>query len=270
VKVDRVLLSVNNNKTYSCFWNLVSYVWKTKFNVIPTLIFHGNVDEFESNNFDFSNGEYIILEKYDDISTNIKDWSTTWSPFFAATLFENDICMISGIDQIPISNSFFERIKHIDDNIFVVGLSDTYENYTSETLDYFNSHTNVMYPSGHMVGNGIKFKEIFGISDNWKDEIYKVYNSRTKYHLSNSYWGLDECYGSEKISIYHNQTEIFYLKQLTNFWFPNRIDFESEFNKNYTLENVKLGLYSELTTKNFFSYEKEILEIVNNINNFNT
>jgi hypothetical protein len=245
-------------------------VWKTKFNISPTLIFYGTEDEFKSNKFDFTYGDYILLEKIEDISYDGKDWVTTWCPFYAATLFDEEICMISGIDQIPISNSFLKKVSNIEDNMFVVGFSDAYENYTKYTLGYFNTQTNVMYPSSHLSAKGKKFKEIFGISDKWKDEIYKIYNSRTKYHLSNNNWGIDECYSSEKISSYHNQNEIFYLKELKNFWLPNRIDFDSEFNNNYTLENVRLGVYSELTTKYFFSYEKEILEIVNNINDFNT
>jgi hypothetical protein len=269
MKIDRVLLSVNNNKTYSCFWNLVSYVWKTKFNVTPTLIFHGTEDEFKSNQFDFTYGDYILLEKFNDISNNTKDWATTWSPFYAATLFDDEICMTSGIDQIPISNLFFERIKNINNDMFVIGFSECYENYKPNTLGYFNTKTNVMYPSSHLAGSGQKFKDIFGISDNWRDEIYKVYNSKEKYYLSENNWGLDECYFSEKISIYNNQNKIVYLKELTDFWFKNRIDVDGDINENYTLDNVKLGLYSELTTKNYFSYENTIKDVINNINNFN-
>jgi hypothetical protein len=269
MKVNRVLLSVNNNKTYSCFWNIVSYVWKTKFNISPTLIFYGTEDEFKSNDFDFTYGDYILLEKFDDISHNGKDWATTWCPFYVATLFGEEICMTSGIDQIPISNLFIERVNQIDNNMFVVGFSEAYQNYNTGTLGYFNTQTNVMYPTGHLAGSGKKFKEIFGISNKWKDEIYKVFNSKLRYHLPNSNWGLDECYGSEKISSYHNQTEIFYMEQLTNFWFPNRIDLEGRINDNFTLDRVKSGSYSELTTKNYFLYENKIKEIVNNINNFN-
>ena len=269
MKIDRVLLSVNNNKTYSCFWNMVSYVWKTKFNIFPTLIFYGTEDEFKSNNFDFTYGDYILLEKFEDISCDGKDWVTTWCPFYAATLFDEEICMTSGIDQIPISNSFFERVNHIDNNMFVVGFSEVYENYTTKTLGYFNTQTNIMYPSSHLAAKGKKFKEIFEISDTWKNEIYKVFGNKTKYYLSNDNWGLDECYSSDKISSYHNQNEIYYLKELSKFWFPNRIDLDGGINDNFILDKVSSGLYSELTTKNYFEYENKIKEIVSNINNFN-
>ena len=91
----------------------------------------------------------------------------------------------------------------------------------------------------------------------------------TKYYLSNDNWGLDECYSSDKISSYHNQNEIYYLKELSKFWFPNRIDLDGGINDNFILDKVSSGLYSELTTKNYFEYENKIKEIVSNINNFN-
>ena len=34
MKIDRVILSVNNNPTYTVFWNIVSKIWKEKFNII--------------------------------------------------------------------------------------------------------------------------------------------------------------------------------------------------------------------------------------------
>jgi len=45
MKIDRVILSVDNNPTYRVFWNIVSKIWKEKFNINPTLFFHGTEKE---------------------------------------------------------------------------------------------------------------------------------------------------------------------------------------------------------------------------------
>ncbi len=268
MKIDKVLLSSNNNKSYTVFWNTVSFVWKTKFNITPVLVFYGTVEEFNSNNFDFTYGEYIILEKFTEISDNGKDWVPTWSLFFAASKFEDEICMTSGIDQIPITNLFFNEINDINNEKLIIGFADAYKNYVKTTLGYFNIQTNLMYPSSHLVSKGSKFKKIFDISDNWSDEIHKVYDNRNRFYLTEGCWGLDECYASEKISNYINQDEIHYMDLFWKFWHPNRIDIDAQINANYSLEKIKNGEYSEFTTKSFFQYENQINEVIKNISEY--
>jgi hypothetical protein len=263
MKINKVLLPVNNNKTYTCFWNIVSFVWKSKFNITPVLIFYGSVEEFNSNNFDFTYGEYIILDKVENIPIEVNDWVPTWSIIFASSLFENEVCMTSGIDQIPISDFFLKKIEEIEDVKFVVGLSDAYKNYKPNTLGYFNMQTNIMYPTSHLVGLGSTFNKIFNISENWTEEINKLYNNRHNYHLTFGNWGLDECYSSEKISKYEIQNDIYYMDFFWDHLFSKRIDLDVK--QVYNLEMVKKREYSELTTKNFYKFENQIKEIVNNI-----
>lgn len=273
MKIDRVIFTLNNNPKYVPFWNVNSYVWKHKFKIQPTLIFNGTKEELDNCSFSFEYGDFLLVDRIEDVSESSPDWSVTWALFWAATQFPEETCVFSGIDQIPIGNLFFEKIKEIEDEKLVVGFADAYKKYTPSTLGYFNTVTNVLYPSSHLVGKGKLFKEIFEIDDSWETEIRKVYNSKSRYHLQNNFyrgklWGLDECYASEKISIYNKPKMIHYLEIFWDYWFKNRIDLQSLTNNKYDLNLVKEGYYSEFTTKKFTSDKLTIDSIVDNIQEY--
>lgn len=270
MKIDRVILALNNNKTYTYFWNIVAPVWKNIFNITPTLIFNGTQEEFNSNNFDTSLGDYIIIDNITEFSESNPDWSVTWSLFWGASKFPDDVCLLSGIDQIPIGDFFFKEVLKFDNDKFIIGFSDAYSNYNKDTLGYFNTQTNVLYPSSHLVGKGSKFKEIYKILDNWSDEISKVFNTKHRYHLNNKFypnklWGLDECYSSEMISSFEKKEEIIHLNIFWEYWFKNRIDLDGNINSNFDINLVKSRYYSELTCKNYKKYKDKIDMIINNL-----
>lgn len=274
MKIDRVILCLNNNPNYTKFWNVVAPVWKNKFNITPTLIFNGSEQELYQSGIDKTLGDILIVDKINEVSESNPDWSVTWSLFWGSSQFEDDICMLSGIDQIPISHKFFEILLSFENNKFIVGFSDAYKNYDLNTLGYFNTQTNVMYPSSHLVGQGGKFKEIFSLEDRWKDEIMKVFDSKKNYYLKNKFypgklWGLDECYSSEKISVYPKQNEIVYLEIFWSWFQPNRIDLSGNINSNYSLDLVYNGWYSELTCKPYDTNKSKIDEIINHISPIN-
>jgi len=270
MKIDRVILATNNNPIYSKQWNIVAPIWKNIFNINPTLVFYGSENDFLSNNFNLEGYDYHILNFLPDFSEPNPDWVVTWSLFFTSSKYDEDICLLSGIDQIPTSRLFFEKLEDIDDNKFVVGFADAYQTYNKDTLGYFNTQTNVMYPSSHLVGKGKKFKEIFKIDEEWETEIKKVFNSKSRYHLNNKFysskmWGIDECYASEKISLYENNNDIEYFNIFWNYWHPRRIDLDGKINFEYDLNKLKEGYYSELTCKNIQSYNHKFTEIINTI-----
>ena len=62
MKVDRVILVSNNNRMYSDFWNNLSYTYKIKFGIQPTLVFFGTESEKEILGLSENYGN-IIYEK---------------------------------------------------------------------------------------------------------------------------------------------------------------------------------------------------------------
>lgn len=240
MKIDRVLVSLNNNKTYTKFWNLIAPIWKYKFNIKPTLIFIGTVEELKSNNFDMN---------YDIIQVEVSEmrgnrWGIPWTLFWLATQFPDDVCLTCGIDQIPLNHDFFKHIKDIDKEKFVVGISDAYFNYKLGTLSYFNTKSNILYPTAYNVALGKKFKNIFNIEDDVSDELRKVFLTKDSFHLPLDLWGIDECYFSDVIANYKYKEEIELLGYY-KFWGNKRLyDI-----LNLDLNLLKRGYYSEFTNK---------------------
>lgn len=273
MKIDRVILTVDNNPRYYIYWNIVSKIWIDKFSIKPTLIFHGDETEFKACNFNTDGFDYIILPLLPNISDPKPNWVTPWSLFWGASQYENDVCLLSGIDQIPIGDFFFKELLNIDDDKFIIGFADAYKTYDPYTLGYFNTQTNILYPSSHLVGKGKKFKDIFQIEENFEEEAIKVFNHKERYHLNNNFypssklWGLDECYASEKISLYSKASDIIELNLFWDYWMPNRIDIHNP-NININLDLVKSGHYSELTCKDYNLNKNKIDLVIEHIKGF--
>jgi hypothetical protein len=235
MKVDRVLFCLNDNPTYVKFWNLNSKIWKNKFGVLPTLIYVGDQEEVEKNNLSTEFGEIIVLPKYhEDICKGAsRQWYITWSLFYGATKFPNDACMTSGIDQIPLSSLFLDKIANIRDDRYVIGFADAYRRAD-------------LFPSSHHVAKGSLFKEKYEILDDWHQEVERVYSKRDTYknhNIHNDYWGLDEAFSSEyvvkKADDVHFVNDFFHT-----IWRKRRID--RDFGLKYNIDLMKQGWYSEL------------------------
>lgn len=249
MKINRVIFPLNNNKNYTEYWNVFGKVWKEHWNITPTMIFVGTEEELNSNNFNNSIGDIIRLDPVIEVQEKYPDWSVTWSIIYGASLFKDEICITHGIDQLPLSRFFFDKVEEVKNNKFIVGFADAYKRYSPEVLGYYNTVTNVMYPSSHLVGSGDMFKSIYHVDDDWMTEILKVYATRSRYILKNKFypnssWGLDECYSSECISKY-DQSNIVYFNFFWDFWHPNRIDRGGQ-NISYDQNLLQNGHYSEL------------------------
>ena len=109
MKIDKVILSSNENPEYLEFWPLVSEAWK-RIGVEPVLIYTGKK---EIN----INGDIIhfYIKNLDSIfvSQNIR--------LLASALFEDQNCIISDIDSLPLSKKYFiDSVKNIDEDKFIV------------------------------------------------------------------------------------------------------------------------------------------------------
>ncbi len=220
---DRVIFSLTNHSDYLGFWNFVSKVYHVKFDVTPTLFFSGNREEFDSLRskgiLSDEHGEIFLLERVPGIEVEEKDWSCTWGAYYGASKFENDRCMISGIDQIPLGDRFFRMVKaFLHDGKYVVGFSDGY------------THENADFPSSHHIGFGSQFKEIYEIDNSWENEILKVHEWRFNLHdyrEGMSLWGIDEAYSSSLIREKMKSgkyTNIELVKNYHSEWGSRRID----------------------------------------------
>ena len=233
MNIDRVILGLNNNKTYTGFWNPISYIWKTQYNITPTLMFVGTEKQIKENNLSNKYGDIIVLPIINEVVVNPnRDWSTTWAFFYGTTLFSDDICMICGIDQCPLSNIFKDLVEEYADDKYVVTFSDAYL-------------TGVTFPSSHHVAKGALFKEILEIDDDWELELKKIFSLKHTYDLpDNDFWCLDEVHSSAMLKKSSNPNIIFAQKFLHQ-WTEFKID-RSGRSIDYNLNKLKSGYYSEI------------------------
>lgn len=238
-RVNRVIFALTPNPVYAGYWNVVSQVWRAKFGVTPTLMLNCADEELESFRSTLSqeHGEILHAPSVPSVVLNKnRDWSCTWSLFWGASLFPDDICMLSGIDQLPLGGMFFDHLRQVPrwDERYVVGFGDAYEH--------------AYYPSSHHVAKGSLFKDIYDIKDSWEAEVVRVFNTASSYTGIDpkDKWGLDEEYSSSLLQARMRAQpgqvavmDIFWKK-----WHPRRLERGSSIDF-HTLASLAEGNLSE-------------------------
>jgi len=248
MKIDRVIYCLNDNPTYTGFWNVFSRVWKLKYDIQPTLIYVGDSEEIQKNELSDEYGDIVCLPVVDEVVVDPNlDWSVTWGLFYGASLFKDDVCITSGIDQLPLTDKFFKFLENseISNDAYVVGLAGAY-------LDLPDIH-----PSSYHVARGDVYKRIFGIDDDWSVEVKKVFSHRFKYHrLPENFWALDEAYSSEIINTCGSEIVLFNM--FHDYFNPHRLNRSS--NLNYNKAALQAGEYSELHSVRPYEDYKEYID----------
>lgn len=239
MKIDRVIFCLNDNPVYTGFWNPFSRVWKLKYDILPTLMFVGTEEQLIDNNFSEEFGEIYRLDPVQEVIVDPNlDWSVTWALFYGAAMFQDEISLTMGIDQLVLTNELFDFLlncEEINNSKYIVGLADAYKDLPG------------VYPSSWHIGKGSLYKEIYDISDDWREEIIKVFSCREKYPiLPGNFWALDEAYSSDIINrrIKKGANNITFLNIFHKFWHPKRLDRGGVLS--YNRSSLQSGEYSEI------------------------
>ena len=113
MKIDRVILASNNHSFYIEFWPIVARAWKY-FGVQPTLLY---TDEDDSG-VDYSVGDVVKIPQIEGLNTAFVAQN---SRLLCPALFPDDVCVISDIDNMPLSREFyFNPIAKLSDEKFVI------------------------------------------------------------------------------------------------------------------------------------------------------
>lgn len=240
MKVNRVILSSNNNPTYYHFWNPLSKVYKEKFKIQPTLVWIGTKEEAQECGISEEYGDVIYQEPNPNY---LIPWQCTWAFHWATKFFPEDVCLIIGIDQIPLSNRIFKMIENISDDHYCIMLSDAY-------LPSSWANEGGTSPSGWLIAKGKTFMEVNGFDDDFHKEIEKVANSPVKafYENTEGRWGIDESYSCENVRRWRDKggkvhaPGIFRQEIEGN---NRRIECERHKETGYDIERLMAGEYSE-------------------------
>jgi hypothetical protein len=265
MKIDRVIMSSNNDPLYYDFWNPLSEVYLKKFKIKPTLVWVGTEQQMKDCNISDKHGDVIILSPHTDYPISSQ---CTIANFYATKFFLNEICFICGIDQIPLSNMFTsDLIKNYNDEDYIMMISDAY-------LPNHWKNNNGTSPSSYHISKGSSFNEIYEFESDFKDEIEKIYQSNTLESYMNtdrkrviqlSYWGIDESYFSMMLRKYQGKINIVDLNQF-KLLKERRIECYRTQETSYDLDKLKSGWYSEAhLCRPFSGHSDYITKLLNNI-----
>jgi hypothetical protein len=146
MKIQRAIMSTDANPEYYHFWPSVAKKWK-KWDIVPTLV----VISEEKLEIDESLGEVIYVTPEPTTPTAQQ---AQIARLFGAASFEDEICLISDIDMMPLKKEYFvNSVKDYDDEDFVAYSSDAYVP---------GNPAYPAYPMCYLCSKGSNFKQIIG------------------------------------------------------------------------------------------------------------
>jgi hypothetical protein len=151
MKINKAIMSSNDDPMYLDFWEPVSKVWKEKFNIEPVLVFIGD----DETPIDETYGTVIRFKPIDSIPVYLQ---TLWVRYWIPSQFPNDISIISDIDMFPLSKFYFiEQLESIDDNQYV---------HINPVVASYGT-----LPSCYHIAKGSVYKNVLELHDTWEESI---------------------------------------------------------------------------------------------------
>lgn len=196
MKIDKAIMSVNDNPLYTDFWEPVSKVWNKRLGIRPVLIYFGEKD---------LSTEWGDVVKVPYVSGVPEHFQTQWARFWYTTQEPETIFVVSDIDMFPMSRRFFV---------------DRLEGFSSEKYIHLNGKHRPL-PVCYHAAKGKMFKTVLGLADTFEESCKEVWESDLNMleHMGFQKWGIDEAYTTKKLLEY-NSANLF----LTNNGVGPRLD----------------------------------------------
>lgn len=144
VEIDRAIVASDENSFYLDFWPIVAKAWK-RLGIKPTLALIA--DDYVQ--VDEEVGDVIRFKPLPGIPTGFQAQVIR---LLIPLYFEDEFCLLSDIDMIPISKSYFvDPLKSMSNNMFIVYRDKAYPDEMKQ------------YPICYNAAKGSTFKEILGV-----------------------------------------------------------------------------------------------------------
>lgn len=188
MKINKSIMSVDDNPLYLDFWPLVSKVWKLRFNIEPVLIYFGN------QNVSTEYGTVIRIRPLNNVDLYLQ---TQWARMFFTSKDEESTFITSDIDMFPISRNFFaDQVASINENKYV---------------HLYGLHRPI--PMCYNIAKGKTFKKILDLPDSFEESMKQLLDNNFKgQHMGYNRWGIDEYYLTSKIEQYNDKNDLVLLK----------------------------------------------------------
>lgn len=188
MQITKAIVSSNDNPMYLDFWEIISKLWKVKFNIEPVLLYFGE-------NYDSVSKEYGTVIDMPIIENIPVSTQAQCSRIWYAGQCGDEVVITSDIDMLPLSPKYYvDSIIDVPDDKYV-------------SLNPLNNNT--YFPMCYNVGKSSTLKEILEIDSDWETFMTKLIkwadgpDCTDAYGMGN-YWSLDETWTSGRVNAYKN------------------------------------------------------------------
>jgi hypothetical protein len=199
MKIDKVLFSCSEE--FSDFWNIVSEIFKTKFNIEPVCLLFGNIS---NTNMSETYGKIV---QFDYIENLPKILQVTWSKFYYTNTEPETTWMIGDIDQLPLNKSWFvDNISKLSDDCYAhLNTSACAENMGLPFDGWLKGLCDL--PAHYHVAKGKIFGEFLELKGSLEDQILEITtnkigsleNLKTIDNHTNFFWCEEERVSSKRL-----------------------------------------------------------------------
>jgi hypothetical protein len=177
MKLERAILSSNDNPKYLDFWPYVAKAWRELIGIEPVLFFIGEAGKVEKLS---QHGQVIQVPVHPDWDiVNQAQSIRLW----AGTKFPEENLIISDLDMLPISREYFiDSVKKYPDNSLI--------SYTSDVMNYGFYLRSPQLPMCYLAGKGSTFNEILSIDTKttWEDFMMQMKSANMGYGTDQKYF----------------------------------------------------------------------------------
>lgn len=171
MKIDKIILSTNDDPLYFPFWNIVSKFWSKVIKIEPVLFYVGKQNpSILGLREDF--GQIIHFSDSSNVeSSNLSQIIR----FFGPTLFPDETCLISDVDMLPLNRDYYVNQKKIIE-------------FEEESVCFYSGDwgNQIRFPMCYIAAKGKVFEEI--INSNYQNFNKEVENWMSRGHG----WHTDE------------------------------------------------------------------------------
>lgn len=229
----RAIIATDAHPNYIEFWPLVAQAWQEIVGIRPTLALIAD----KSVIIDETLGDVIRFEPIEGVPTSLYAQAIR---LLLPALFEDEGCIISDIDMIPLSRDYFiDSVSNVPEDTFVVYRNKAYHPNTKQ------------YPMCYCAAYGKVWKEIFNVNN-----IKDVPRIIKKWHELNLGWSTDE------LLLYH------YLNAWNKFS-TNCIKLDHSVSKRidrahwgYSSEKIKTGYYIDAHCLRPYKRHKKTIDTI--------
>lgn len=234
MKIDKVIMSCNDNENYLELWPYVSKVCKLTLGITPVL-FH-ITDEYS----DFIIEKYGIVKKVKKHPELSSEFQSQIYRLYGTKFFYNENCLVSDLDMLIFNKEYFiNQVENYNDDCFITYLSDAYDLSRPDCQQIWALNR---IPMCYNLAKGKTFCDLLDLKCDFNEFAERVYNFNFGYDVPEFH--KDEVFLGKFLYRNHSNIEIIRLNRgITDVnRIPRRVEKKDFYNMNpdliYTKELV--------------------------------